>query len=159
MRSPAVLHTLSCTGRENWVFAALLGEQVGGNPRQILERQKRSLRHWDCCHPRKLPCSLVVTPACYIFRYHIDMFSPYQYTPHSLPMPCLQLFKCNNVGSLAFAHCALFYQKSSPSSGSALGPRPGLHIVHRPPQYPCHSLPGRVVWFDEHQKRFNRPGR
>ena len=159
MRSPAVLHTLSCTGRENWVFAALLGEQVGGNPRQILERQKRSLRHWDCCHPRKLPCSLVVTPACYIFRYHIDMFSPYQYTPHSLPMPCLQLFKCNNVGSLAFAHCALFYQKSSPSSGSALGPRPGLHIVHRPPQYPRHSLPGRVVWFDEHQKRFNRPGR
>ena len=159
MRSPAVLHTLSCTGRENWVFAALLGEQVGGNPRQILERQKRSLRHWDCCHPRKLPCSLVVTPACYIFRYHINMFSPYQYTPHSLPMPCLQLFKCNNVGSLAFAHCALFYQKSSPSSGSALGPRPGLHIVHRPPQYPRHSLPGRVVWFDEHQKRFNRPGR
>ena len=150
MRSPAVLHTLSCTGRENWVFAALLGEQVGGNPRQILERQKRSLRHWDCCHPRKLPCSLVVTPACYIFRYHIDMFSPYQYTPHSLPMPCLQLFKCNNVGSLAFAHCALFYQKSSPSSGSALGPRPGLHIVHRPPQYPRHSLPGRVVWFDEY---------
>ena len=142
MRTPAVLHTLSCTGRENWAFAALLGEQVGRNPRQILERQKSS-----CVVGTGVICASyhapnVVTRECYICRYNIDIFSPYQYTPQSLPMPCSQSFKCNNAGSLAFAHCAMFYQKSSPSSGSALGPRPGLHIVHRPPQYP----PSQPAW-------------
>ena len=142
MRTPAVLHTLSRSRRENWAFAALLGGQVGRNPRQILERQKSSLRSWDWCHLRKLPFSLVDTPECYICRYNMDIFSPYQYTPHSLPMPCSQLLKRNNVGSLGFAHFALFYQKSSPSSGSALGPRSGLHIVHRPPQYP----PSQPAW-------------
>ena len=142
MRTPAVLHTLSRTGRENWAFAALLREQVGRNPRQILERQKSS-----CVVGTGVICASyhapnVVTRECYICRYNIDIFSPYQYTPQSLPMPCSQSFKCNNAGSLAFAHCAMFYQKSSPSSGSALGPRPGLHIVHRPPQYP----PSQPAW-------------
>ena len=157
MRTPAVLHTLSCTGRENWAFAALLGEQVGRNPRQILERQKSS-----CVVGTGVICASyhapnVVTRECYICRYNIDIFSPYQYTPQSLPMPCSQSFKCNNAGSLALLTvlCSIRRARHHRVQHSAQGQDSISSTARR--SIRRHSLPGRGVSFNEHQKRFNRP--